>query len=77
MKVVLVPLGFLLASFSIATGAQQPPPAPSPADQAEDSSATTAAAQKVIQQLVSGEFSKTSAWPKRFLQENSPKAGRA
>jgi uncharacterized protein len=72
MKVFLVPLGFLLASFSMAVGAQQPPSAPSPADQAEDSSATTAAAQKVIQQLVAGEFSKIEALYNQRMAEALP-----
>jgi uncharacterized protein len=72
MKVFLVPLGFLLASFSMAVGAQQPPSAPSPADQAEDSSATTAAAQKVIQQLVAGEFSKIEALYDQRMAEALP-----
>ena len=60
MKAVFLPLVFLLASFSVAAQAQSTPPASPSADQT-DSSATAAAAQKVIQQLVSGEFPKVEA----------------
>jgi uncharacterized protein len=59
MKAVFLALVFLLVGpFPATTRAQQAPQAQPPADQTEDSSANTAAAQKIIQQLVAGEFSK-------------------
>jgi len=63
MKVFSLALFFLVASLPAATPAQrssqtQPPGA---TNQVEDSSATAAAAQKIIQQLVAGEFSKVEA----------------
>ena len=58
-KTVLLAFVFLFATFP--ARAQSPAPAAPPAEQADDSTSTAAAAQKIIHQLVAGEFSKIEA----------------
>jgi uncharacterized protein len=61
MKTVFLAFACLFASWSAAAQTQAPAQSQPPADQAGDSSTTAAAAQKIIQQLVSGEFAKVEA----------------
>ena len=64
MKPVFFAFAFLLtASFTVAAQAQQAPQAQPPAatNAVEDSAVTSTAAQKIIQQLVAGEFPKVEA----------------
>jgi uncharacterized protein len=61
MKTVFLAFACLFASWTAAAETQTPAQAQPSADQAADSSATAAAAQKIIQQLVSGEFTKVEA----------------
>ena len=58
-RTVLFAITLVIATFPAA--AQTPPPAQPQAGQADDSSSTAAAAQKIIHQLVAGEFSKIEA----------------
>jgi dienelactone hydrolase len=72
MKVVLLPLIFFITSFSAAAQAQPSPPAQPSPEQAQDSSAIAATAQKIIQQLVAGEFSKVEAQYDQRMTEALP-----
>src|SRR5579862_4959902 len=72
MKFFLLTLVFLAARLSVTAQAQQSPPAQTPADQREESSPTTAAAQKVIQQLVAGDFAKIEAQYDQRMAEALP-----
>ena len=74
MKFGFLALAFLIACFPPAIrGQQAPQPQPASTDQTDDSSATNAAAQKVIEQLVAGEFSKIEGlYDERMAQALPP-----
>jgi dienelactone hydrolase len=81
MKTVLFVLVFLLAPWAAAAQSSAPAQAQPPADQPDDASSTAAAAQKIIHQLVAGEFTKvealyddrmSAALPKGKLAESWP-----
>ena len=72
MKAFRLTLILFTICFSVAAQAQQSPPAQPPADRPEESSATTAAAQKVIHQLVAGEFAKVEAQYDQRMAEALP-----
>jgi uncharacterized protein len=61
MKTAFLALACLFAPWAASAQAQTPAQSQPPADQTEDSSSSAAAAQKIIQQLVAGEFAKIEA----------------
>jgi uncharacterized protein len=75
MKFGFLAITFLIGCFPAAIRGQQAPQAQPPAstDQTDDPSAASAAAQKIIRQLVAGEFSKVEAiYDERMAQALPP-----